>query len=483
MVPSRGICHDPCRNAQSRRHNPQARLDLPTGRNEQARGWAARAAVALRLALRAVPALMAAQVLIAALPTPAGASQVELGGKVGHYLFYGTGQGALLQNEARYQLSVRARPGWDGQVYLLWKGTAALSSPTGSSLLFDRPPSNALPNLDEAYLDLYFPAVDLRLGRQVVRWGTADGINPTDVINPRSVSLEALIDREVRSLPVPAVRAAFSPRPALGLTAVGVADFVAAPFPTEGVYEMARAAVEKPPLGGTLAPDWLTLGPTPSGGPWELAVRAEGMVRGYNVYLSYFNGYDDFPALWMAPTGQATWRVRGEYRRQQQFGLAAAGTVGDAGVWAEAAYTLPERLSVLDIPPPTVVALSTNQGTWQAVVGGDYTFSGDVYLSGQVVYNQAGSLLLPYHPPTEQTGIYATALVRYSPPSRYTWDALVLANLRDWSALVAPGVAYELKPGLKLSVRYLDVVGADGTEFGRLRSQLQGVATRLELAF
>lgn len=434
------------------------------------------ARVAAGLTRRLAPALMAAHALMGGLAAPAGASDVELGGKVGHYLFYGTGQGATLQNEIRYQLSLRARPNWDGQVYLRWTGTAALSPGTSSSPLFERPPSSAWPNLDEAYVDFYFPVVDLRLGRQVVHWGTADGINPSDVINPRSLSLDALIDREVRSLPVPAVRAALEPRPGFGLTAVGVADFVPAPFPTEAVYRVAWAA-----SGGSLAPKWLDLSPAPTGAPWELAVRAEGMVRRYNLYLSYFTGFDDFPALWMQP-GASGWQVVGRYRRQQQFGVALAGTVGQAGVWAEAAYTVPERVSELEAGFP-VVALSSNAASWQAVTGADYTFSGKLHVSGQLVFNQPGSLLLPYHRPDDPSGLYSATLIRYTGPSSRTWEAMAMVNLRDGSILVVPGVIWELRPGLKLVARYVDVVGGDSTEFGRLRREVRGIATRLELVF
>ena len=441
----------------------------PNGRTagyHRARNWAGQAAATL--------------VLLGLLTVPGGAAELELGGNVGHYLFYGTGQGSLMQNELRYRLSARARPGWDGQVYLLWKGTAALSAGTGSSPLFESPPSSPWPSLDEAYVDFYLPAADLRLGWQVVRWGTADGINPTDVINPRSASLDALVDREARRLPVPAVRVAMEPRPGLGLTAVGVANFVPAPFPREAVEQLARE-VAAASNGGQLASDWLSLTALGPGSRYELAVRAETMLGGYNVYLSHFSGYDDFPALWMEPAGPNTWRVRGQYRRQQQFGLAVAGTVGEAGVWAEAAYTLPERLSQLETP----LALSTNAATWQAVVGGDYTFANNLYVSAQFVYNQAGSILLPYRPPIDQGArTYGVGLLRYSPPqSRYTWEALALSNLQDGGTVVAPGVSYELRSGLRLVLRYLDVWGSGGSEFGRLRPQLQGVATRLELVF
>jgi len=40
--------------------------------------------------------------------------------------------------------------------------------------------------LGEAYIDGSLGPVDFRAGSIVVRWGVADGINPTNVVNPAS---------------------------------------------------------------------------------------------------------------------------------------------------------------------------------------------------------------------------------------------------------------------------------------------------------
>lgn len=426
-----------------------------------------------------------ALMLLAALALPVSAGEWRLSGELGHYLFYGTGQDGLLQNEVRYELSIEGRPGWDGRVMVRWRGAAA-TGPVEASMLFDRPPSEPWPSLDEAYVDFYFPSVDLRLGRQVVAWGTADAINPTDVVNPRSLSLDALLDRRVRRLPVPAVRAAFYPWPDVGLTAVGVLDFVAAPLPEQAVRETVQQRLYG--SGMQLDSPWLSMENLEAGKRYELALRAETTVQGYDVYLSYFNGVEDLPVLWLGP-GEPfppDVRVYGRYRRQQQYGLAVAGTLSEAGVWAEVAYTVPEAVDALDNRPPAMPALSSNEPSWQGVVGVDYRLTGDLYVSGQLVGLQGRTLLSPYRDPTSGTrdGLYAVGLLRYSRPlSRATWEATVVTNLRDRSSLVSPGLTYELRPELKLSVRYLGVLGDETTEFGQLRSRMQGIGTRLVWSF
>lgn len=52
--------------------------------------------------------------------------------------------------------------------------------------------------LREAYIDMYLDKWDFRVGKQIVVWGRADGVNPTDNINPRDMSLYTFDEDESR---------------------------------------------------------------------------------------------------------------------------------------------------------------------------------------------------------------------------------------------------------------------------------------------
>ncbi len=43
-------------------------------------------------------------------------------------------------------------------------------------------------DLKEAYVDLYFDSVDLRMGKQQIIWGKAEGVSITDVVSPKDLS-------------------------------------------------------------------------------------------------------------------------------------------------------------------------------------------------------------------------------------------------------------------------------------------------------
>ena len=424
---------------------------------------------------RAAVAFAAAAFLATALAGPAGATSWQLEGRLGHHLFYGTAAEDLLQHELRYRLALRVRPEWDGQMYLSVEGGAGLSS-VKPSPFFEAPPEDAWPELDEAYVDLYLPMADLRLGRQVVAWGTADGFNPTDVINPRASSLGSLTTGEVRRLPVPAVRVGIYAWPRLTVTAVGVTDFVPAPLPEAVLRDRVARAVPG------LADPGLVLEEPQGSDRYELGLRGEMTLGAWDLYLSYFNGVEDWPALWVALTSDSTVQVQGRYRRQQHVGLALAGSVEGVGLWAEAAYVVPEEVPELETGPLT--PLSDNEPRWEAIVGADYRW-GDLHVSGQLMGLQRRRLLSPYREPgVEGDGLYAIGLVRHSPPlGSTTWELVTLASLRDGSAVVAPGVSHEIRPGLQLSARYLAVVGDGGTELGALRDGVEGLATRLTWSF
>src|SRR5688572_9817654 len=93
--------------------------------------------------------------------------------------------------------------------------------------------------LREAYLDLRAGAVDLRLGKQIIAWGRADRINPTDPLTPRDITLLVPDDGDQR-FGTTAVKATTV---VSGLAVTGVV------LPT---FEPHVIPLRRPPAGSTL---------------------------------------------------------------------------------------------------------------------------------------------------------------------------------------------------------------------------------------
>ncbi len=72
--------------------------------------------------------------------------------------------------------------------------------------IYQRPGEELEMGLRQAYVDIYWDSVDLRVGRQQVIWGKGDGVFITDIVSPKDLSRFLLPDFEEIRIGVDAVR-------------------------------------------------------------------------------------------------------------------------------------------------------------------------------------------------------------------------------------------------------------------------------------
>ena len=181
--------------------------------------------------------------------------------------------------------------------------------------------------LREAYLDVRAGALDVRLGRQIIAWGRADQINPTDTLTPRDFTLLVPEDGDQRS-GATGVRATYRVGRFgdLGLTGVLLPTF-----------EPHTIRLQRPPQGSTLRER------VPGDPVLQGALKLEQTGRGFDYSVSYFDGYDLFPDL-----GIDTVRPDGvdlllRHHRIRVVGADAAAALGAYTLRGEAAYTFTEH--------------------------------------------------------------------------------------------------------------------------------------------
>jgi len=73
--------------------------------------------------------------------------------------------------------------------------------------IYQYPNEELIIGLREAYLDIFFDNLDLRLGKQQVIWGKADGVFITDIISPKDLSEFLLRDFEEIRMGITALKA------------------------------------------------------------------------------------------------------------------------------------------------------------------------------------------------------------------------------------------------------------------------------------
>jgi hypothetical protein len=211
--------------------------------------------------------------------------------------------------------------------------------------------------LREAHLDLTLGPADIRLGKQLIIWGRADRLNPTDNLTPRNYTALMPEDDDQRFGTIAAQLSYHFD--SIWLTGIWLPKFTPSTVPIH----------KAPGLGFTeQIPD--------SSRQW--AVKLEQTSRAVDWSVSYFDGFDLIPDLGVGTVGPAQVNVLLRHFRTRVIGADAATALGHFGVHAEAAYTFTENPQGLDplIPRPF----------FYAVLGIDRTFF--EYLNVNVQYYQ-----------------------------------------------------------------------------------------------
>lgn len=178
-------------------------------------------------------------------------------------------------------------------------------------------------DLREASLTIRLGRVDLRLGKQIIVWGRADRLNPTDVLTPRNFTLLVPEDDDQR-IGVPALKATYY-LGGLSLTGLWLPDFVPHVIPLRQPPPPVRLRERGP---GTTVAQW--------------AVKLEQTGKAVDWSLSYFDGFDLIPDVRIGRVSPSLVPVFLTHNGIRVIGADAATTLGRYGLRAEAAYTFTE---------------------------------------------------------------------------------------------------------------------------------------------
>lgn len=225
----------------------------------------------------------------------------------------------------------------DGPVKLVSKWNAT-TTPAGTTLANE-----------EAYLAWNPDNFKFSLGNQIFAWGTADGRNPTDNLNPRDYT--SISGQKIRKLPVLSASAVWYPSEAWSVEAVFVPVAGTSLFPTDTAASL-RAE------GLTVTETTLANSPASAVAGGRLNYRSTA----FDASVSYL--YDE-DSQW-TPVVNSDFSITLERRRIQRFGADVKTTVDRFGLWAEGAYSLTANGSTSDY--------SERLSRFDATVGGDFSY-------------------------------------------------------------------------------------------------------------
>jgi hypothetical protein len=176
-------------------------------------------------------------------------------------------------------------------------------------------------SLLEGYATLHFATADLRLGKQIVPWGRADGINPTDNLTPRDYTVLLPFEEDQRFGTTAA-------RLDLFISQIHTLTFFAAPS-----FEPAK--VPMPAAAGRV----VRLEPAHTLANTHGGVRLNKVGEGIDWSLSYFRGFSLVPgAQLIEEEGIAQPTLRLRYDRITVLGADFARNYGRFALRGEIAY-------------------------------------------------------------------------------------------------------------------------------------------------
>jgi len=212
--------------------------------------------------------------------------------------------------------------------------------------------------LREIYLRRSVGAFDVRVGRQIVAWGRADRINPTDNLTSRDLSRLFPDDDDLRRGSA-MVRATHALGENAELQLYWIPEFRPEIHPL-------RAHIGPYAIAGDRRPDGVGQG----------ALKIDGSQQGIDWSLSYFDGYDPSGDLRASRDARRPLDLLREYPRQRTLGADMATVQWGLNLRAEAAYT--------DFPDRDTTSLS-KRPFFLAVMGGDRNFGEQINLNLQYI--------------------------------------------------------------------------------------------------
>ncbi len=227
--------------------------------------------------------------------------------------------------------------------------------------------------LHEAFLSYATEHLEWKVGRQIITWGVADGLQLTDVISPMDYTEFMANDYDDIRIPVNAIRVRYNPAPLLS------ADFVFVP-----VAEFYHLPMDEnnPWNRGFSSPIPLDLDDTPEKKlrNSEYGMRLSFFLPGVDVSVSALHTLHSIPVLQLQPLPDGSLELKGLYDEIVMLGADLSLPLGEFVFRAEFAEYLGESLELKT--HEKVVERNTSQ----ALLGIDWYAANDWVLMVQYLH-------------------------------------------------------------------------------------------------
>ncbi|MBC8186151.1 hypothetical protein H8E88_34140 [candidate division KSB1 bacterium] len=308
--------------------------------------------------------------------------------------------------------------------------------------------------LREAYMDIYFNAVDLRIGKQQIIWGKADGVFITDIVSPKDLSEFLLRDFDEIRMGVTSLKANYY----LGdntFEFVWAPNFVSTQMPDE-------SSIWFPQLDFPTAPvfDYSQKEVGAKLENSEVFAKFSAITSAMDFEIMGGYAWDDDPTMHIAKNSTGL-TVTPRHHRLGLAGGSFSSTLGGFVLRGEGAYYNGKYFNSED---PKLTDGTVKKNYIHYLVGLDYTLW-DIRLSSQFI-QQA---ILDYEKPIKNDEYENTMTVLASKDflrETLRLELFSYIGLNNSDALIRPKVIYDLADGFELLLGANIFVG-DAGRFGQ----------------
>ena len=234
--------------------------------------------------------------------------------------------------------------------------------------------------LRELYADIALGDIFLKVGKQQIVWGQADGLKVLDVVNPQSFREFILDDFDSSRTPLWSVSAQVP----LGNV---VAEFVFIPdntfddIPEPDAYFAVRSPLLLlPPVPGKAVNAREAERPNDFFGDADYGVALTALVGNWDISFNYLYQYNNLPQF-LYMEDETTLTISPQYTRTHMIGGSFSTSLGDFIVRGELAWFTNRSFTVDRAYDPTGSELS---GEFSYVIGLDYSGISDTFISVQL---------------------------------------------------------------------------------------------------
>jgi len=306
-------------------------------------------------------------------------------------------------------------------------------------------------SLRQAFLDIYFADFDLRIGKQQIIWGKAEGVFITDIISPRDLSEFLLPDFEEIRIGINAFKLDYY----LGnstFEAVWIPLFQPAILPEAN--SIWTPQMPSFPLAVALDESERHVEGKLSNSEFALKYSYLGSAVDFELMTAYL--WDDNPAMLIYAQPDSTLLLKPKYHRLPMLGTSFSKTVGAAIVRGEGAYYLGKKFSAEDLSANGIL----ERDYLHYLLGYDYNWFG-VNMSMQVIQEY----ILQYEDDIRNDEF--TSTLTFMAAKDFLRETLRLElfsyfGVNSSDALLRPKIVYDLADGFEAQLGANIFVGNEG---------------------